>query len=645
MTRRRGLVLARLSVLLGITVAALLSTAVPAWAHPALVSSSPGAGYAVTDAPREIVLSFNERLVLPPGALKLTDGEGQRQTLRVSLDAAATTLRGVPQGVLPAGVYEVTYRVVGTDGDLIQGKYRFGVATPVGTSLVTAGGSGDPNQIQPPTAALRGLLFLGLSLGLGGIYLAWRVDTLTGGIPGSRPLVGTGSVVALVGVAGLLARLGPLDELPQRVGEPGATRLLAVEAALLLLATITARVRGRGVVPGALLLGVVLAEAARAHPRDAGGLGSAALLAVHLLAGAVWLGGLVHVLRLAVAWRAKRLAARVAVQTYARSALALVAVAIVTGTVNALTLLPSRTDWTGTAYGRVLLIKIGLLLAVLAIATAARLHMRSTWPAQHDPAVTAPRLPIGRAAHLELALLAAVVLAAAAVTTVTPAKLVPTASLLAAPVGPVLRTAERDGQVSVELVASQGRVEVRVDAPDDGHPLTVTATAAVIGEGGPETPLRLTTCGAQCWTAPVRWSMGDNVVAVDVDAGRWQAGRTDITVRWPIVPAPELLARVQSAMGARSAIDTFETVTSGFGVDVPSRSRRTGQEYLESQPWSDGGATDAVLVDVAGARTLMFALPSLGYHFAMRLDAADRVLSERIVTPDHLLIRLYSYPS
>lgn len=58
-----------------------------------------------------------------------------------------------------------------------------------------------------------------------------------------------------------------------------------------------------------------------------------------------------------------------------------------------------------------------------------------------------------------------------------------------------------------------------------------------------------------------------------------------------------------------------------------------------------GGATDAVIVAAAGSRTLLSALPALGYHFAMQLDAADRVMSERIVTLDHVLIRRYSYPS
>lgn len=43
-------------------------------------------------------------------------------------------------------------------------------------------------------------------------------------------------------------------------------------------------------------------------------------------------------------------------------------------------------------------------------------------------------------------------------------------------------------------------------------------------------------------------------------------------------------------------------------------------------------------------RTLLFALPAQGYHFAMRLDSQDRIISERVVTPNHLLTRQYRYP-
>ncbi|MBC7373004.1 MAG: hypothetical protein H7323_03330, partial [Frankiales bacterium] len=256
------------------------------------------------------------------------------------------------------------------------------------------------------------------------------------------------------------------------------------------------------------------------------------------------------------------------------------------------------------------------------------------------PAGTTTRL-LGRAAGVETALLAAVVLVAATITSVTPARLVPASSLLAAPVGPTVRVAERVRQVSVSAVASQGRVELHADAPDDGRPLLIGLTAQQRTPAGRTVPLALTRCGQACWTGPVDWATGGNDLLLQVDAGRWQAGPTSLPIAWPVTPAPGLLGRVQTAMGARTAIDTVETVTSGFGVVLPSSSRRTGKDFLSTQPWNEGGATDAVLV---GRRTLLFALPALGYHFTMVLDASDRIVSERIVTPNHLLTRHYRYP-
>ena len=656
----RALWAVRLLVLMLVPVVSLLVSSAPAQAHPALVTSSPGAGYAVTSAPREIVLTFNEPVSLPDGALTVRDANGVQQTLRAVLDPDGATVRGVPAAKLAIGAYEVSYRVIGSDGDLIADTFPFGVATPVGAVSGgdgSSGGVGNPERVQGLTTVLRGLLFVGLALGLGGTYLAWRVDEATGGLPGAGPLLRTGSLLALLGVIGLLAGLGSLAEILDRVAAPGIARLLTAEALLLCLAALAARRPCRGALAAAFLVGVVLLEALRAHPGEADGIAGAGLTVVHLLAGALWLGGLVHTLRLTARWRtSKPRAVRVAVETYARNALVLFVLVAVTGTISAVTLLPSLADWTGTTYGRTLLVKLALFALVLFVALfvrtrVRRLHRPVGVPAPHEPAVPAATVPVreprqwSRPAGVEAALLAAVVLAAAAVTSVTPTRLVPVSSLLTAPIGPTLRVAERVRQVSVSIVASQGRLEVRADAPDDGEPLTIDLTGQVRLAGGVERGLDLTPCGKSCWTGPVEWATGVNTVSLDVDAQRWEAGRVSIGVSWPAVPTTGLLARVQSAMGARSAIDTVETVTSGFGTVLPSSSRRTGQEFLESQPWTEGGATDAVLLEEAGQRTLLFALPALGYHFAMRLDSQDRVISERIVTPNHLLTRDYGYPA
>lgn len=627
----------RLVVLAVLVAGWLLGVAGPASAHPALVSSSPGAGYAVTDPPREIALAFNEPVTLPDRPLTVVDGQGEPVRLRVTTTQGGAGLTGTPATALAVGAYEVTYRVVGRDGDLISGTFTFGVATPVG-----AVGASDRADVSGGSAAasvpvgitvLRGLLFLGVAVALGGGWLAWRVDAATGGLPGPLPLLRAGAALALLAVVALLAGLrGPGELLAAATGQ-GVGRLLALQAVLLALAALTARRPGRGALAGLLLLLVVGLEGARAHPGEADGPLGAVLTVTHLLAGVLWLGGLVHVLRLAAAWRGRAKAVRVAARTYARNALALFVVVSVTGTLSAVRLLPALDDWTGTTYGRLLLVKITVFLLVVALAVLARRRLRGTEPVL----VSAP-------VALETAVLAAVVLAAAAVTTVTPPRLVPVSTLLAAPVGPTIRVAERARQVSVSVVASQGRVEIRVDAPDDGTPARVRLDGRVAAPSGASRDLDLDRCGPSCWSGPVDWTGGTNLLALDVAADRYDAGPVSIAVPWPAVPAPGLLRRVQDAMGGRTAIDTVETVTSGFGVVLPHRSRRTGQEFLAGQPWAEGGATDATVAEQDGVRTLRFALPALSYHFALRLDAADRIVSERIVTPNHLLTRDYRYP-
>ena len=613
----------------------------PASGHAALVSSQPGAGYAVTSAPAEIVLQFSEGVSLADDALTLTGPEGDHVPLRVALDEAGTAVLGVPDADLAAGEYEVGYRVVARDGDLITGTYPFGIATPVGAGATGTAGGDDPDGVRLSAGLWRALLFIGLSLALGGAYLSWRVDDATGGLPGPRPLVRTGALVAVAGTTGLLLTLAPLDRWAAVLTAPGAARLVAAQAVLLLLAALLAH---RAPLLGALpaLLGVVVLEGVRAHAGEAAGVPGMALTALHLLAGALWLGGLVHALRLAAAWRATSLAVHVAVSTYARTALILFVLVAVSGTLSALLLLPTAGDWTGTAYGRVLLVKLALFAAVLLAAVAARRRLMRSRPPAADAKPSGPS--VGRSARIEAGLLAGLVLVTAALTSATPARLVPASAVLAAPVGPVLRTAERVRQVSVSVLASEGRIEIRADAPGDGDPLSIDLAGELTAPSGDTQALDLTPCGPGCWTGPVEWDDGVTTVEVDVDADRWLAGTAELAVSWPLTPAPTLLARVQQAMGAQSAVETVETVTSGFGAAPTTSSRRTGQEFLETQPWSEAGGTDPVVVSDGDQRTLLFALPALGYHFAMRLDEQDRIVAERIVTSNHLISRRYAFP-
>lgn len=130
------------------------------------------------------------------------------------------------------------------------------------------------------------------------------------------------------------------------------------------------------------LAAVALAEALRAHPptEDSPLVGSGLTL-VHVICAALWVGGLLYVLRmLRMLRRSGPTETGVALLgLYARVAAVLFAVLTATGTWSALRRMPPGTlldQLTTTAYGRTLLAKLLLVVAVAVLALWARLRLR-----------------------------------------------------------------------------------------------------------------------------------------------------------------------------------------------------------------------------------------------------------------------------
>ena len=618
-------------------------------AHPALVETTPGAGYAVTTPPEAVTVAFNEPVTSVSDALTLRRAGADAIPLDVAVERGRTALRGVPPEELTAGSYEVSYRVVALDGDLIEGTFAFGVATPV-TADSSAGSPSqdDPDQVQPNTAVPRAVLFLGLSLALGGAVGRLLARREVGDLASLRPLGRLGAALGVAAALVLLLQIASMDlgTLPRLLQTSEPARLLTAELALFVVALLFARPL-RGIFAGVALTAVVLLEGVRAHPGEAVGSLGVLLTVVHLGAAVVWVGALVHVVRLALALRGRSLATWMVVGAYARVAIALFAVVLLTGTVSALLLLPNVSDWTGTTYGRVLLLKLAVFIAAAAAAVAARARHRRGEEVGRDVVDVRRRAPwvLGGPARVEAALLAVVLVVTAGLTSATPPRLVSQTALLPAPVGAVVRVAERIDQVTVSIVASAGRIEAHAYAPGPEGSVEYDLALVVEAPSGDEESLDLQSCGLGCWTAEVDWRDGVTVVHADVTATGWDGGRAPIEVRWPAQPANDLLRSVQTAMGRQSQIESTESVTSGFGAAPTTVSLRTGQQYLQDEPWSDGGVTDPVRYTVDGDRVLAFAMPLLGYHFTFTLDEQDRVKTAHIVTRKHQLQRSYQYPT
>jgi copper resistance protein C len=121
--RRRLWVVAVLTAV----VFALLGAPQTAWAHNALVSTSPGDGTTTAEPPRSIVLTFNEPAIKTGTKVLVTGPDGA-----VAAGAPELVDNTVEQALppeLPAGEYTVEWRVTSADGHPINGEFSFRVRT------------------------------------------------------------------------------------------------------------------------------------------------------------------------------------------------------------------------------------------------------------------------------------------------------------------------------------------------------------------------------------------------------------------------------------------------------------------------------------------------------------------------------------
>ena len=137
-TRRRPLLW--LVVGLGLLAAAgpLAGTAS---AHASLVSSTPGNDEVVEQAPREVVLTFDDGVNVDDGGVRVLDPAGEDVAEGSPSTAADGTEVRQPVASGPEGTYTVSYRALSDDGHVISGSYVFHVGRRTGSAAaVDAGG-------------------------------------------------------------------------------------------------------------------------------------------------------------------------------------------------------------------------------------------------------------------------------------------------------------------------------------------------------------------------------------------------------------------------------------------------------------------------------------------------------------------------
>lgn len=446
----------RLGAIVAAAAVAALAAPASAGAHAVLLRTAPSASATIERPPKLVLMTYSEPVEPRFAIVSVTDATGRQVTAGPprrsarSPDELVTPLRRATPGW-----YLVYWRVISADGHPVRGAFTFAVGASPGPAPEFAVPSLSETAATTQLLVARWIVFLSM-MGAIGLFV---LRSLT-----ARPLVrvlrgsslralnvafwialgvalvatagyalmataqfalrstfdlgalipilrasafGRGYLdleltLALFGVAALLCMAIDRPERPQR----SVAELLATGGALLAAAACL-------VVPGAA------GHAAQTSPRGL----SLAFDWAHLVAGSVWIGGLVGLL---VLWRSTADLLRVAalsfvVPRFSRIAFASVVLLIGSGIGSALQHLPTLASLWQTSYGKMLVVKIVLLGAAMLLAavnlarTKPRLQAAPTHPTlASGAAVLLRRLVGGEVVFVFGALFAAAVLASLA---------------------------------------------------------------------------------------------------------------------------------------------------------------------------------------------------------------------------------------
>jgi copper transport protein len=384
---RRALLIAGCALML------LLALPSSAAAHASLETSTPRWGAVLATGPRAITLLYDEDVV-PRYARVAVITPGGQDLAGPPQVAGREVLVALRPG--PTGSYTLRWQMVASDdGHVTEGAFSFGVrARP----LPPAPASGVGIPVAPELLAW--LQFLGVVLAGGALTfraLVWAPAARTVEEAGSRDAsvaiwVGVlGAVLSLhAGVIGFLVGAYPIvgggllnflntEIVPIRVGTHLGQAWTVMSfawlgvLALLVGAWVTPRKREPLLASAGLLsLGIAFGISWASHPASHGTLALAADY-VHLLAGALWVGGVVGLATLAgvarsLPARTRDALARACLVRFSRLAAPTVVVLALAGAYVALRELPTPSALLTSGYGITLIAKSVVFIGALAVA-------------------------------------------------------------------------------------------------------------------------------------------------------------------------------------------------------------------------------------------------------------------------------------
>ncbi len=507
-----------------LTLLALLAAQAPrpALAHAALLRAEPAPDSGLESSPPQITIWFTEPLEPAFSEIQLFDEAGERVDngdSRVHEDDATAMSVSLPS--LPDGAYTVSWRNLSSvDGHPLAGTYRL----VIGEAVASAAPAELPAapEATPLEATVRSLVLIGALTVAGGMVFAKLIVHPTFFVAGAGPairavgarvlrrmrvllwagwlLLAAGSAAQLLLQGATLYGLGPgptLALLPLLVQETAWGQLWLWRALLVLVlavtmdAPLTARRRDESGEPAGSPLTAMVALAAAAafllllslssHAAATGALRPAAVSSdyLHLLAAALWVGGLFH-----FALGARQLTTDVPAAERRELLAVLVprfsAVALLSTGTLAITGLYASWVHVGapralvTPYGLTLLAKLGLLLPLLALGAGNLLRSRRSAGGNEQ---VAGRLR--RAVSAEALLGLAILLAVGLLTSLEPAR----QAAVRAGIGQAVQVEAEAGRTTATLTVAPGRPgpnEIVVELEDRlGRPISHASEVAL----------------------------------------------------------------------------------------------------------------------------------------------------------------------
>ncbi|BCJ46795.1 hypothetical protein GCM10010168_36830 [Actinoplanes ianthinogenes] len=392
--------LPRLFVLLVLALGALLAIPEPALAHAATVGSSPAPGSVVGSSPTEVTVTFSETITPVSGHIQVVAPDGERIS---GLATARGAVLHIPVRTAehPLGTYLISFRVISADSHPVGGAITFSVGAPSARPQAAATIGTDPT-VKAAVPTFKFLGYAGLTLITGPLMFLLFLWPRRRSRAGAIRLVWTGmalTALATLGALGTQAQQGSGAALWQvSAGELGEVAtstfglILLARLAILALLAVSLRALFAGQLrPGEkrrlraypnriliLILGIAglatwpLTGHAIAAPMPAV---TVTVGVVHLAAMGIWIGGLVTLIGVLLRGTDRRVLG-VLLPVWSRWAALSVIWLALAGSVQAVVQVGTPAALVQTGYGRLLLVKLGVLVLVLAAAAVARRLVR-----------------------------------------------------------------------------------------------------------------------------------------------------------------------------------------------------------------------------------------------------------------------------